>query len=142
MASYMKVGMDDHITPHFTVGEFCNHPDDLAWLNANIATFWPRLQKLCAVLERLRAWAGCPVQVTSGVREPRRNMAVGGVPDSQHCKARAGDTVVATKTPAQVAAWARKQPEVGGVGQYDGQGFTHIDVRDRSGAPVPVFWKG
>lgn len=134
-----SVTMDSRISPHFTVGEFCNDPVDLHHLQSNLSLYWPRLVKLCRVLETIRDHFGAPVRITSGVRDPKRNAAVGGVPDSQHCKARASDIHIEGITPRQVAHFACTLGDVGGVGKYPS--FTHIDVRDRSGGPV-AYWEG
>lgn len=53
------------------------------------------LRRLCAeILEPLRAELGQPVVVTSGLRVPALNAAIGGSPRSDHCHGRAADIKV------------------------------------------------
>lgn len=87
-------------------------------------------------LEMLRAELGnVPITITSGYRSPVKNQAVGGAQDSQHLQGNAADIRVAGKTPAEVAA-AAKRVGFTGIGTYPKH--THVDVR-----PGPlVTWTG
>ena len=87
--------------------------------------------RLVMVLQSIRAHFGAAVTINSGYRTPQYNAQVGGAAHSQHCYGTAADISVRGQTPAAVAAYARQlMPDWGGVGEYTGQGFTHVDVRE------------
>lgn len=87
---------DAALSPHFTLAELTqsqtavrrgldNTPDDHDIKN---------LKRLAqTVLEPLRAAIGRPLVVTSGLRKPRLNAAVGGVPGGDHEYGRAVDLI-------------------------------------------------
>ena len=52
-----------------------------------------RLENLAGFLEKVRELCGCPLLITSGVRCPELNKAVGGVPTSQHQSGHAADFI-------------------------------------------------
>src|SRR5687767_1393711 len=57
-----------------------------------------------AGLDRVRAYLGKPMLITSGYRNPELNRAVGGSPDSQHPRGEAVDFVCPDfGTPREVA---------------------------------------
>ena len=107
----MKLTFEQHLTPHFTVGEFFRsgtairlgivnepdaHPEDGLTNEAVVEN----RRKLCTeVLEPLRKRVG-RVIITSGYRCQELNKAVGGVPHSQHLRGEAADIYV----PNQVTA--------------------------------------
>lgn len=110
------------LSANFTVKEFACKDGSDAVLTA------PRL---VMVLQSIRSHFAAPVVIHSAYRTPQYNAKIGGVAHSQHCYGTAADIVVRGKTPAAVAAYARKiMPDWGGVGVYAGQGFTHVDVRE------------
>lgn len=83
-------------------------------------------------LQVLRDAIGVPVYINSGYRTPAYNKRVGGVKNSQHPKATAGDITVKSMTPKQVHAKILKliaagKMHNGGLGLYPG--FVHYDVR-------------
>lgn len=87
--------------------------------------------RLVMVLQSIRSRFGQPVTINSAYRTPQKNAAVGGAAQSQHCYGTAADIVVKGVAPAKVAACARElMPDWGGVGIYEKQGFTHVDVRE------------
>lgn len=87
--------------------------------------------RLVMVLQSIRSRFGQPVTINSAYRTPQKNAAVGGAAQSQHCYGTAADIVVKGVAPAKVAACARElMPDWGGVGIYERQGFTHVDVRE------------
>ena len=43
------------------------------------------------IFEPLREWVGGPIKVNSFYRSPKLNVAIGGSPNSQHCKGQAID---------------------------------------------------
>lgn len=101
----MKLTLDEHLTPHFTVGEFFrsgtairlgidNNPDAHPGEGISTAEVVENLHALCTeVLEPLRRRVG-RVIVTSGYRCQELNKAVGGVWNSQHLKGEAADIFV------------------------------------------------
>lgn len=117
------------LSTNFTVKEFACSDGSDAILVA------PRL---VMVLQSIRSHFGQPVTINSAYRTPQKNAAVGGAAHSQHCYGTAADITVKGVSPAKVAAYARElMPDWGGVGIYDRQGFTHVDVRE-----VKSDWKG
>lgn len=101
----MKLTLDEHLSPHFTVGEFFrsgtairlgidNNPDAHPGEGISTAEVVENLRALCTeVLEPLRRRMG-RVIVTSGYRCQELNKAVGGVWNSQHLKGEAADIFV------------------------------------------------
>ena len=101
----MKLTLDEHLSPHFTVGEFFrsgtairlgidNNPDAPPGEGISTAEVLENLRALCTeVLEPLRRRVG-RVIVTSGYRCQELNKAVGGVWNSQHLKGEAADIFV------------------------------------------------
>ena len=101
----MKLTLDEHLSPHFTVGEFFrsgtairlgidNNPDAHTGEGISTAEVVENLRALCTeVLEPLRRRVG-RVIVTSGYRCQELNKAVGGVWNSQHLKGEAADIFV------------------------------------------------
>lgn len=89
-------------------------------------------------LEPLREEFG-PAYINSGHRPEKYNVRIGGAQYSFHVYENrksqpATDVMFARGTPAQWAASARRianQLGLGGVGQYDGSGFIHIDTGPR-----------
>lgn len=82
-------------------------------------------------LDRIRSQFGDrPITVTSWLRPPEVNKAVGGVPNSQHLIGWATDIQIVGFEPHQVAA--KLSPNwLGGLG--DSSAFTHLDLRHRLG---------
>jgi len=101
----MKLTLDEHLSPHFTVGEFFrsgtairlgidNNPDAHPGEGISTAEVLENLRALCTeVLEPLRRRVG-RVIITSGYRCQELNKAVGGVWNSQHLKGEAADIFV------------------------------------------------
>lgn len=101
----MKLTLDEHLSPHFTVGEFFrsgtairlgidNNPDAHPGEGISTAEVLENLRALCTeVLEPLRKRVG-RVIVTSGYRCQELNKAVGGAWNSQHLKGEAADIFV------------------------------------------------
>lgn len=92
----------------------------------------PNVQELAYNLQVLRDDIGEPIHVNSGYRTPSYNKKIGGAPDSQHKKAKAGDITAKSFTPKKLAVRIEKlikagKMKQGGIGIYPG--FTHYDVR-------------
>jgi hypothetical protein len=95
--------------------------------------YWNNLGRTLKVLDKLRSDLGVPIIITSSYRDSDYNGAVGGVPNSHHCFARAIDFVARGGTPDQ---WGNKliryqQQGVfrGGIGIYRSRNFVHVDTR-------------
>lgn len=67
-------------------------------------------RKLVRLANCLREHFSSPVHVSSGLRCPRHNAAVGGVANSRHLSGRAIDFRVAGKTAAEVLEYANRLP--------------------------------
>ena len=94
--------------------------------------------RLVMVLQSIRSHFGKPVNINSAYRTAVYNAKVDGAEQSQHCYGTAADISISGVSVAQVAAYARQlMPDWGGVGVYEKQGFTHIDVRE-----TRADWKG
>lgn len=117
------------LSTNFTVREFaCSDGSDAVLV----------APRLVMVLQSIRSRFGQPVTINSAYRTPQKNAAVGGAAQSQHCYGTAADIVVKGVSPAKVAACARElMPDWGGVGIYEKQGFTHVDVREEK-----ADWRG
>lgn len=97
-----------------------------------------RALELAAAFEALRAAVGLPLVVLSAYRTIAHNRAVGGAPDSQHVQGRALDLLPPKGWHAiQLAAVARRIPQIRGLGVYSG--FVHVDVRPTERIAV---WRG
>lgn len=121
----------DKISPHFQLGEFLSPKDRFAWdyLRQNQTKFMPRLRKIAGVLEQIRAHFKTAVIITSGLRSPTYNKAIGGALFSRHKEGDAADIYLMGADLATVAEFAKTLPEVGGVAV--GPGFIHVDCRPR-----------
>lgn len=110
----------DALSPHFRLQEFrCNCGTCSGF------TAYPDPQ-LVAVLEAIRMRCGSPVIITSGIRCPSENDAVGGVPNSYHLIGKAADIYCPGLTTEELLS------RTDGLGilaiPYYHQGFIHIQV--------------
>ncbi len=86
---------------------------------------------LIAILDEVRQHFNAPVTVTSGMRCPDHNRAVGGSSRSQHILGRAADIQVKGVDPSDVFDFVRERyPSGMGFGRYPS--FTHIDSRSKT----------
>lgn len=78
---------------YFTISELCRSQMAVAFKISNVLPddLFPRAMLTLAGLERVRAFLGHPMPITSGYRCPELNAAVGGARDSQHLQAEAVD---------------------------------------------------
>lgn len=88
--------MDDKkLTPHFSLSEFVNtsrkefKQKNYNWALSHMNT----LEDLAYFLEDVRKVCDCPITITSGIRCPELNKAVGGAPTSQHVTGHAADII-------------------------------------------------
>jgi uncharacterized protein YcbK (DUF882 family) len=86
---------------------------------------------LRAVLNRAAAYFSAPVLVTSAYRSPAYNRKVRGAWRSMHMvrdgKRGAVDFKVVGVSKTTLYAWAKRQPEVNGIGLYCRSDFIHVD---------------
>lgn len=90
-------------------------------------------EKLLRLLDRARTEFGTPGDVISGVRCEIHNRNVGGVATSRHKKGWAADILFRGKTPAEMEAWFKRQPETAYCYQIRDRngnlcGDVHVDV--------------
>lgn len=86
---------DIRLSPHFKLSELCVTNNKL-YKQKNLEygrTIKTRLEDLADFLEKVRDVCGCPLLVTSGVRCPELNAAVGGAKTSQHLSGHAADFI-------------------------------------------------
>jgi uncharacterized protein YcbK (DUF882 family) len=87
-------------------------------------------------LQALRDKLGKPITVCSAYRTEEYNKKCGGAPKSQHLTGKAADIKVSGVPPWKVALAAEHVGFKGiGVYNYDGNSFTHVDVR-----PAKSYW--
>lgn len=84
-------------------------------------------EKLVRLAERVREHFEQPVTVSSGVRCPSHNVAVGGVANSRHLRGKAMDFRVSGYAAEKVLSFVRSQPETRYVYAIN-QNFIHMDV--------------
>jgi zinc D-Ala-D-Ala carboxypeptidase len=81
--------------------------------------------------------------VNSQYRDPIRNIIGGGVDSSYHMNCQAVDFFIPGVNKSNLIAFAKRNPEVGGLGCYPGRQFIHVDVRDRPrGWKKPITFSG
>ena len=126
IVGFLSVDGNKKITEHFKLKEFACKNSEAIIIS----------EKLCDILEDIRAHFGKPVTITSGYRTPEHNAKIGGAVKSQHMLGLAADIKIPGVKPSDVATYARTlMPTYGGIGTYST--FTHIDVRDKISN-----WKG
>lgn len=84
--------------------------------------------ELIETLEKIRSHFNAPIIINSGYRTPSWNSKVNGASNSYHCKGMAADIVVKGHSSSEVAKYADRIMEQGGVIRYTN--FTHVDVRE------------
>lgn len=100
----------------------------------------PKLKSMLASFERK---FGKKVVLTSGYRDPIRNILAGGEDSSFHMKCMAADIFIPGVDKRQLIAFAMHNPQVGGLGCYPASKYIHVDVRDRPrGRNKPVTFSG
>ena len=89
-------------------------------------------------LERLRTIVGKPIYVTNAYRCPEHNAAVGVVSNSQHVQGTAADIYVDGMGVWELANICKQIFD--GVGEYYGQEFVHVDMRDNGNSTGVYLW--
>lgn len=108
------------MTPHFSLKEFVYSETalDRGIDNMPSAEIKKQLHFTAAGMERLRAYIGFPIKITSGYRSLELNKAVGGSEGSQHIKGEACDfRCSAFGTPRQVALYLEPKVKILGIDQ-------------------------
>jgi hypothetical protein len=126
-----------YVNSHFTWGEFTRDGERMPANTVFGGITIPAAQivanglKIARELDKIRSQFGDrPIAVTSWLRPPAINRAVGGVPESQHIIGWAADIQIDGYEPHDVAA--RLSPTwAGGLG--DSISFTHLDLRQLMG---------
>ena len=72
-----------------------------------------------------------PIIVLSGIRCYVHNINVGGARNSLHLLGCAADILCKKMTPDELLIRVKRSRIWGGVGNYIGQGFVHVDIGDR-----------
>lgn len=108
------------LSEHFKASEFSCKDGNEEFLIAD---------RLIDTLEAIRNHFNSPVIINSGYRTPSWNNKVGGASNSYHCKGMAADIKVKGHTSKEVAEYASRIMEEGGVIRYTN--FVHIDVREK-----------
>lgn len=108
-----------NISEHFKANEFQCKDGSEEFLIAD---------RLIDILETIRNHFEAPVIINSGYRTPSWNSKIGGAPNSYHCKGMAADIKVKGHTSKEVAEYASRIMEEGGVIRYTN--FVHVDVRE------------
>ena len=122
-----KVLADIQLSKNFKLSEFrCNDGNNEVMIAPG----------LVEKLQALRDVLGKGIRIAAGYRSPTHNKKVGGSPNSRHLTGQAVDIKVTGVHPLDVAKAAEKIGFTGiGVYRYNGQMFTHLDVR-----PTKSYW--
>jgi len=84
-------------------------------------------ERLVRIADGVRAHFGAAAMVSSGVRCPVRNIAVGGVANSRHLTGKAMDFAVKGRTAAEVLNYVNRQSGIRYAYAID-QSYVHMDV--------------
>lgn len=93
---------------------------------------------ICFKLDRARQLFDFPIIITSGYRDPARNIEVGGVKDSAHEAGKAVDIRCADAELQKRLIWALCVAGFKRIGVYD----KHIHCDTDGDKPSPVYWTG
>jgi zinc D-Ala-D-Ala carboxypeptidase len=95
---------------------------------------------VCSKLDRTRDFFGYSINLTCGYRSPADNAAIGGVPDSAHCKGMAADV----QAPVDPIMREKMMWAFGAAGfkrVESAPRHMHVDTDDLT-KPSPCFWEG
>lgn len=122
MKKISRYGRDYKISEHFTLGEFqCRDGSD----EVKYST------ELLAMLEKLRAYGGFTITITSGYRTKKYNDSIGGASRSQHIDGTAADIIVKKDggiVNAKLICCLCQTLGFRGIGYISGNA-THVDMR-------------
>lgn len=120
----LKKDGETRLSEHFQVKEFrCNDGSDAILIDLDAIP----------ILEAIRNYFNAPVYILSAYRTETYNKKVSNTKESQHCLGKAFDIRVAGVSPIAVALFCEYVllKDKGGLGLYKGQGFVHIDTREK-----------
>ncbi|MFA5937646.1 MAG: D-Ala-D-Ala carboxypeptidase family metallohydrolase [Candidatus Paceibacterota bacterium] len=103
--------MPEQLSDHFSFEEFTDssaHPELVAENRAAAASYMHAIISTAYLIERARIIVGCPLHISSGFRCAALNSAVGGAPDSQHCRGEAADIIPSRMSPLEAFERLRK----------------------------------
>lgn len=126
------------LSEHFTTDEMacrcgkCSYSTD----DGIIAHVSPRLILL---LEDIRDAVGRPIVISSGLRCPEHNKAVGGEDNSTHLRGEAADIKVSSSFERYEIVMAAMTKGCLRIGVYNDQMCVHVDV-SAHGVPQDVMW--
>lgn len=92
--------------------------------------------RLVEFLQTLREIIDRPIRITSGIRCPKHNRAVGGGRSSWHLVGRAADITVPGLTTEELLVAVKASRLFTGIGYYPKRQFVHVDTRNR-----PAYWE-
>lgn len=122
-----------HLSRSFTLEEFCRSPTAQRMGRPIVATqdHLDNLRRLCTlVLQPFRDALCKPIVITSGLRPPWLNEAIGGSKTSAHMDGRAADLEVPGMPPIEVCRFIRSlRLEVDQlIHEFPPGGWTHVGI--------------
>jgi len=118
------------LTKNFNLEEFFCSPGSRQYFDSLTPAAQDRIirniRKLAESLQVYRDWAGVPFTVTSGLRSPDRNAAVGGAGSSTHMDGKGCDFVVGKEHRAKLHR--KMSAEWNGGYSFYTDGHFHADV--------------
>lgn len=126
------------LSEHFSCKEMacrcgkCNYSTDEAvekFLNRN----------LILLLEAMRSFINRPIKITSGIRCPEHNKAVGGEDNSTHLRGEAADIHIEGSFDRYELVMVAMTKGCRRIGVYKTQSIIHVDVSTH-GVPQDVMW--
>lgn len=116
------------VSKYFTVGEVTQNDPERIPMPGSVEEI--NILVLAAELDLIREAHDGPIGITSWNRPYDINLAVGGVPDSQHITGAAADIYPIDGDGQDFEDWLDSLwGGALGYGQFSGRGFTHIDLR-------------
>lgn len=96
-------------------------------------------RNLILLLEAMRSFMDRPIKITSGIRCPEHNKAVGGEDNSAHLRGEAADIRIAGSVERYELVMAAMTKGCRRIGVYKDQDIVHVDVSTH-GVPQDVMW--
>ena len=96
-------------------------------------------RNLIILLEQIRQSVNRPLTITSGIRCPEHNKAVGGADSSTHLRGEAADIKISGSTERYELVMAAMTKGCRRIGVYKGQDIVHVDVSTH-GVPQDCLW--
>ncbi|MCC6475156.1 MAG: DUF882 domain-containing protein [Burkholderiales bacterium] len=96
-------------------------------------------RNLIILLEQIRQMVNRPLIITSGIRCPEHNKAVGGADSSTHLRGEAADIQIGGSRDRYELVMAAMTKGCQRIGVYKEQSIVHVDVSTH-GVPQDVLW--